>query len=222
MTTMTHEKTYLRDLERRIEALEADFQRLEEEAQGSLAKPSQKLAELKEAFVERRRQLRSKISEAREAGDTAWGQLKDGLEGAWEQMKTTFEKTREELQAEREAAKPELLTPTLALNDQDMLFTMTILPLGSGDTISEPVSETVATLQASRLPYQLTSTCTLIEGKWQDVMPVIRRCIDQLMENHPRVYANITVDYHADRTNRLKKSIARVEEHLDQPVATGS
>lgn len=58
---------------------------------------------------------------------------------------------------------------------QDLLFTLTGLPLGSGDDISLPVSETVAALEKNHLNYQINGSCTLIEGKWDRMMPVIEK-----------------------------------------------
>jgi uncharacterized protein YqgV (UPF0045/DUF77 family) len=101
---------------------------------------------------------------------------------------------------------------------QDLLFTFTILPLGAGDDISLPVSETVAALEDSDLNYQVTGSCTLIEGKWPVVMPVIENALHELSRKYPRVYANIAVDYHRGREGRLTRSVERVEEQLGQAL----
>jgi uncharacterized protein YqgV (UPF0045/DUF77 family) len=58
----------------------------------------------------------------------------------------------------------------------------------------------------------------LIEGKWYEVMPVIESALHDLSRKHPRVYANITIDYHRGREGRLTRSVERVEEHLGQPL----
>lgn len=101
---------------------------------------------------------------------------------------------------------------------RDLLFSYTILPMGSGDDISLPVSETVSLLQNSGLDHQVTGSCTLIEGKWDEVMPVIEATFHELSEKYPRVYANVTIDYHRGREGRLSSSVGRVEEHLDESV----
>lgn len=103
-------------------------------------------------------------------------------------------------------------------NEQPMLFTYTIIPLGAGDDISGPVAGTVSTLQESGLPHQVTGASTLIEGKWSEVIPVIERSIHELTEKHPRVYATVTLDFHAGREDRLRSSIERVQRHLHEPV----
>jgi len=101
---------------------------------------------------------------------------------------------------------------------QDLLFTYTVLPMGSGDDISLPVSETIAALEKSDLDYQVTGSCTLIEGKWHDVMPVIESAVHELSRKHPRVYANVTIDYHRGREGRLTRSVERVEEQLGKSL----
>jgi uncharacterized protein (TIGR00106 family) len=103
-------------------------------------------------------------------------------------------------------------------DDSTMLFTYTVIPLGAGDDISSPVAETVSMLQDSGLPHQVTGASTLIEGRWSEVIPVIERSIHELTEKHPRVYATVTLDFHAEREDRLRSSIERVQRHLHQPV----
>jgi uncharacterized protein YqgV (UPF0045/DUF77 family) len=103
-------------------------------------------------------------------------------------------------------------------DEHTMLFTYTVIPLGAGDDISGPVAESVATLQESGLPHQVTGASTLIEGRWSDVMPVIERSLHELTERHPRVYATVTLDFHAGREDRLRSSIERVQRHLREPV----
>ncbi len=101
-----------------------------------------------------------------------------------------------------------------------MLFSFTIIPIGSGDELTDPVALTVRRIAESGLPYQLTSTTTIVEGEWGEVMPVLEACIRELEERHPRVYANITVDHQRGKTNRIREAVRNVEQALDQNVRT--
>ncbi len=100
----------------------------------------------------------------------------------------------------------------------DMLFSFTVFPIGAGADVAGPVSEAVGLIADSGLAYQVTGASTLIEGRWTDVMPVIERCMHELTEKHDRVYASITVDYHAGETGRLKASVEAVEQALQRKV----
>lgn len=101
---------------------------------------------------------------------------------------------------------------------EEMLFSFTLLPLGSGEHVAEPISEAVELIAASDLPYQVTGASTLIEGTWDQVMPLIERCIHEMTERHGRVYANLTIDHHAGASGRLKSSVEEVEKVLDHQV----
>ncbi len=103
-------------------------------------------------------------------------------------------------------------------NEGKMLFSFAIFPVGAGDDVSGPVSEAIRQIADSGLDYQVTGSCTLIEGTWNEVMPVIERCVHQLTEGHPRVYANISIDHHRGAAGRLAGSIADVEKALDTEV----
>ncbi len=101
-----------------------------------------------------------------------------------------------------------------------MLFNFIIIPIGTDDELTEPVAAAVRRIAESGLPYQLTSTSTVVEGEWNEVMPVLGACINELAEQHPRVYASITIDHHPGRTNRIREAVRNIEQALNQDVRT--
>lgn len=104
---------------------------------------------------------------------------------------------------------------------EEMLFTFTVIPASGGDEIVEPVSRAVEAIAESGLDYQVTGSCTLVEGTWDEVMPVFEECVHELTEEFDRAYASITVDHHRGESGRLRSSVDAVEETLDRPVARG-
>lgn len=108
------------------------------------------------------------------------------------------------------------------LDDEPMLFSLTVVPVGSGAELAGPVAEAVRLIDASGLPYQVTGTSTVIEGAWDEVMPVLREAVQGLAEDHERVYAQISVDYHGGRTGRIEGAVADVERELGRPGAGSS
>ncbi len=101
-----------------------------------------------------------------------------------------------------------------------MLFNFTIIPIGADDELTEPVAAAVRRIADSGLAYQLTSTSTVVEGEWNQVMPVLESCIHELAGQYPRVYASITVDHHPGRTNRIREAVRNVEQALDKDLRT--
>ena len=100
----------------------------------------------------------------------------------------------------------------------NMLFSITVFPIGSGEDISAPVSDVIAKIADSGLPYQVTGSSTLVEGKWTEVMPIIEKCVHDLTKEHSRVYANIDIDFHGGAGGRLKTSVEAVEQELDREL----
>jgi uncharacterized protein YqgV (UPF0045/DUF77 family) len=109
---------------------------------------------------------------------------------------------------------------TFSMEMDDMLFNFIIIPVGADDELTEPVAAAVRRIAESGLPYQLTSTATVVEGEWNQVMPVLEACVNEMAEQYPRVYASITLDHHPGRTNRIREAVRNVQQALDQEVRT--
>jgi len=100
-----------------------------------------------------------------------------------------------------------------------MLFSLAMFPVGGGDSLVEPVSEVIDEIDRSGLAYEVTGMDTVIEGDWDDVMPVIKRAEQRLREKHDRVYMLLAVDDHKGASNRLNQSVRDVEKRLGKPVS---
>lgn len=100
-----------------------------------------------------------------------------------------------------------------------MLFSLSMFPIGSGDSLAAPVAEVVDEIDRAGLPYQVTGADTVIEGEWEEVVPVIRRAEERLREKHDRVYMVLTVDDHKGVRNRLEAAVADVEDRLGRSVS---
>lgn len=57
-----------------------------------------------------------------------------------------------------------------------MLVELSIVPAERDNSTSEVLADVVSKIDESGLPYQLTPSSTCIEGSWDEVMPVVRRC----------------------------------------------
>lgn len=99
-----------------------------------------------------------------------------------------------------------------------MLFSLSMFPVGSGDSLAEPVADVVDEIDRAGLPYRLTGADTVIEGDWDQVVPVIHRAEQRLREKHDRVFMVLTVDDHEGSRNRLDESVADVERKLGRSV----
>jgi uncharacterized protein (TIGR00106 family) len=101
-----------------------------------------------------------------------------------------------------------------------MLFSVSMFPVGSGDSLSRPVAEVINEIDRAHLPYEVSAMDTVIEGEWSDVMPVIERAYQHLSDTHDRVYLTIAVDEHKHGTSRLKGAVEDVRRELGRAVPT--
>lgn len=91
-------------------------------------------------------------------------------------------------------------------------------PMGFGDSMREPVARAVDIIDRSGLKYRVGPMGTCIEGEWDDVMDVIRDCVEEVESNADRILFTIRGDLHIGNESRLDKQVKEVEETLNRPV----
>jgi len=99
-----------------------------------------------------------------------------------------------------------------------MLANFSIIPLGAGASVSKYVAKVVDIVDRSGLDYQLTSMGTLVEGNWDEVMGLIKKCHNATHRLVPRVYTVITIDDRRGAKGRLTGKVKSVERVLKREV----
>jgi len=99
-----------------------------------------------------------------------------------------------------------------------MLANFSVIPLGRGESVSKYVAKVIDIVDKSGLSYQLTSMGTLVEGGWDEVMEVIRKCHHTTRKLVPRVYTVITIDDRKGARGRLQGKVRSVERVLKREV----
>lgn len=97
-----------------------------------------------------------------------------------------------------------------------MLVELAIIPLGKSHHISRDIAPAIALIESSGLPYQLTPSGTCIEGEWDRVMPLIRRCHDRIREASPHVITLIKIEDEEGEHQKLSRNVSSVKEQVDQ------
>jgi len=101
-----------------------------------------------------------------------------------------------------------------------MLVELSMIPIGSGESLREPVAKVLDIIDRSGLPYQLTAMGTLIEGDWDEVMGLISACHQALRQSHRRVLTTIKIDDLEGAQGRLKAKVHSVESALGRTLKT--
>ena len=99
-----------------------------------------------------------------------------------------------------------------------MLFSLTMFPIGAGPSLCTPVAEVVDEIDRAGIHYEVTGMDTVMEGEWEEVMPVIRRAEERMRERHGRVFMTLTVDDRLGVKDRLYGAVEDVERQLGRRV----
>jgi uncharacterized protein (TIGR00106 family) len=99
-----------------------------------------------------------------------------------------------------------------------VLLEMSITPLGKGDSVSQYVAECVQLVDQSGLDYELHAMGTIVEGELDQVLELLRQCIEQVARHSDRVTCAAKLDYRRGCSGRLRSKVTSVEEKLGRPA----
>ena len=92
-----------------------------------------------------------------------------------------------------------------------MLVEFSILPVGQGVSLSDFVAKVVGVVAKSGLPYKVTEMGTLVEGDWEEVFALIKRCHSAMTGEAGRVVTTIKIDDRKGRSELLKTRLTSLE-----------
>jgi uncharacterized protein (TIGR00106 family) len=98
-----------------------------------------------------------------------------------------------------------------------MLVAFSIAP-GTSDEdggVAAAVAAAVRIVRESGLPHETNAMFTNIEGEWDEVMAVLRRCVDAVAAVSPRVSLVLKADIRSGRTGEMSAKLDRLERYLD-------
>jgi uncharacterized protein (TIGR00106 family) len=108
-----------------------------------------------------------------------------------------------------------------------MLADLVIIPIGNGTSTSNSLADVLKLIKESGLPYQLTPTSTCIEGTWDEIMALAKRCHETVRARSPHLTTLLRLEEDKGEMNKLEENVASVEEKADEafikapPLAAG-
>ncbi|MDH4223243.1 MAG: MTH1187 family thiamine-binding protein [candidate division Zixibacteria bacterium] len=99
-----------------------------------------------------------------------------------------------------------------------MIVQFSIFPVDKGEELGKYVARIIDIIDRSGLPYQTTAMSTLVEGTWEQVFGLIKKCHNALKKESNRVYVVITIDDRKGAKNRLKGKVKDVEKILKRQI----
>lgn len=95
-----------------------------------------------------------------------------------------------------------------------MLAAFSITPLGVGESVSGAVADAVRLVRDSGLPNETNAMFTNVEGDWDEVMALLKACVEKVGEAAPRVSVVIKLDHRPGTADALHAKVRAVEAHL--------
>ena len=103
-----------------------------------------------------------------------------------------------------------------------VLLEMSITPLGKGESVGAYVAQCVDIIDRSGLDYEFHSMGTIIEGELDQLLDLMRRCIEQTATHSDRVTCAAKLDFRRGHEGRLKSKVASVEQKLGRSLCKGA
>lgn len=101
-----------------------------------------------------------------------------------------------------------------------VLLEFSMSPLGKGESVGKYVSRSLDIIDKSGVDYRLNPMGTVLEGEWDDVFGVVRKCYERMKNDCGRISCTIKVDYRKGHKGRLAGKVASVEKKLKRKLKT--
>lgn len=95
-----------------------------------------------------------------------------------------------------------------------VLVEFSMSPLGKDESVSLYVSRSIEIIDRSGVPYRLGPMGTCLEGDWDQVFGVIKKCYDRMSEDCSRISCTIKVDARRGPEGRIQSKVRSIEKML--------
>ena len=101
-----------------------------------------------------------------------------------------------------------------------MLAEFSVVPIGTGVSISPQIAKVLKIVAESGITYKANPMGTVLEGDWDSVLSVIKKCHDAVMSGSERALTTITIDDRRGKKSRMEKKLESVEQKLGMKLKT--
>lgn len=99
-----------------------------------------------------------------------------------------------------------------------MLVHFSIVPIGSGSSVGGKVAEVVRIIDESGMPYKINPMGTVVEGEWDEVVSLIKKCHHYALKDEDRVITTIAIDDRKGKSRRIDEKVKSVERRLGKKL----
>lgn len=99
-----------------------------------------------------------------------------------------------------------------------LIIEFSITPLDKGESVSPYIAESLKIIDESGLDYKINPMGTCLEGEWDEVFAVVRKCFKKMKEYSKRITGNIKFDYRQGTNKRMANKIKSLEKKLKKEL----
>jgi uncharacterized protein (TIGR00106 family) len=101
-----------------------------------------------------------------------------------------------------------------------MLLEFSIAPMDKGAAVGPYVARALDIVDRSGIPYRLNPMGTVLEGTWDEVMGVVRHCLEDLERDCERISITMKLDHRKGKTGALRSKVEDMERLLGRKLRT--
>jgi uncharacterized protein (TIGR00106 family) len=98
--------------------------------------------------------------------------------------------------------------------EMSVMVEFSVVPVGKGVSLSPVIAQVLRIVVTSGIPYKMNPMGTVLEGSWGEVMSVIKKCHDEIMQDAERIVTSIKIDDRKGKDGRIEKKLESVEQKL--------
>jgi uncharacterized protein (TIGR00106 family) len=98
------------------------------------------------------------------------------------------------------------------------LLEFSITPLGMGESVSQYVARAVDVVDKSGLDYRTHAMGTVVEGDVDQLLDLVKKCIESLATDCDRISVTAKLDYRKGHGGAIDAKVASVEQRLGRRV----
>jgi uncharacterized protein (TIGR00106 family) len=99
-----------------------------------------------------------------------------------------------------------------------IMVELSMFPVDKGEHLSEYVARVLAVIDQSGVSYRLNPMGTVLEGEWDEVMGVIKKCHEALAQDCRRISTSLKIDYRRHTASRMDAKIESVEDKIGKSL----
>jgi len=99
-----------------------------------------------------------------------------------------------------------------------MLVEFSIIPIGLSSSIGDQIAEVLRIVDASGLPYKINPMGTVVEGEWDEIVKLIKKCHKKVMTSEDRVVTTISIDDRKGKPNRIEEKVKSIERRIGKSL----